>query len=152
VGGRALEHGDLGSALGEAGHQGHRRGTPADHAHLLAGTVQLLRPVPSVDALAPDAVRSLEAAQVAVVVPVLATAVAHEPAGELEGRAGVGPLGGDVPAGVLPGPLGPHHLVVESDVGVDALLGGGVLDVVPDRLAVDDHAAALPGPERVAEG
>src|SRR3546814_20784035 len=67
-------------------------------------------------------------------------------------RSGVRANGGHVPACVSGGPLGADDAVLEADVGVDPLLGGRVLDVVPDGLAVHDHLAALPRPERVAEG
>ena len=151
VGGRPLEHRHVGGGVGHRRDQRDRGGAAADHHHALARVVEVFGPRLRVHDGALEPVHAGEVGLVAVVVAVVAAAREHEAAGELDGLAGVGALGGDVPAGLLGGPVGPHDAVVEPDVLVDAGLGGGVLDVLQDRLAVGDRLLAVPRTERVAE-
>ena len=152
VAGRALEHRDVRGGLGHGGRQGDRGGAAADHHHLLAGVVEVGRPVLGVDDRPAEAVSAGEVGLVAVVVAVVAAAGEQEPAGELHRLSGVGAFGGDVPAGFVARPVGGHDAVVEADVAIDALLRGGVLYVPQDRVTVGDGLGTVPGPKGVAEG
>src|SRR4029453_3891149 len=87
---------------------------------------------------ASEVVHPGEVGQVAVVVAVVAAAREEEPAGQPDRLAGVGALGGDVPAAVGARPVGGHDAVVEPDVAVDALVGRGGADVLQDRGPVRD--------------
>ena len=99
---------------------------------------------------------SVELGLVAVVVAVVAGAGENESARDLQRFAGVGPFGGDEPAGCGRVPLDADHAVVEPDPLVDALVAGCVLYVAADLVAVDDHVVTVPWtegePERVHVG
>ncbi len=56
------------------------------------------------------------------------------------------------PQRLLRGPRRADDPVVEVDPAVDAVLAGGLADVVEDRGAVGDGGAVAPGAERIAEG
>jgi hypothetical protein len=58
--------------LGQRRHERDRRGAAADHDHSLARDAKALRPLPSVDDRAPDAVDSVKRRRVAFVVGVVA--------------------------------------------------------------------------------
>src|SRR4029453_19443565 len=91
---------------------------------------EVLGPGLGVDDGAPEVVHPGEVGEVAVVVAVVAPAREEEPAGQPDRLAGVGALGGDVPAAVGARPVGGHDAVVGPDVAVGALVGrggGGVL-------------------------
>src|SRR3546814_7195979 len=130
--------------LGQARPQRDGGGTAADDHHLLASDLEVLGPVLGVHEIAPEPIGTGEVGLVAVVVAVVPAAGEQEPAGEQQGLAGVSANGGHVPACVSGGPLGADDAVLEADVGVDPLLGGRVLDVVPDGLArSEEHTSEL---------
>ncbi len=56
------------------------------------------------------------------------------------------------PARLGGGELGAHDAVVKADLLLDAVVGGGLLDVVEDRGSVGDRLVSVPGAEGVAEG
>jgi hypothetical protein len=151
VGRRALEHGDVGGLGGQRRHQGDGGGAAPDHHHPLAGVVEVGGPRLWVHDPPAEAVHAREVGLVAAVVAVVAAAGEDEPRGDLDHLARVGALRGDVPASVVAAPVGRGDPVVEPDVLVDAALGGGVLDVAQDRLAVGDGLVAVPGAEGVAQ-
>ena len=78
---RALQHGDVRGVAGHRRDQGDRGGATADDDDLLAGVVQVLRPVLWVDALTLELVHAREGRQVARVVVVVAGAADQEAAG-----------------------------------------------------------------------
>ena len=91
-----------------------------------------------------------ELRRVALVVVVVAAARQQEPAGDLDLLAVA--LDGQRPAVVGVGPVGGDDLVAVPDVLVDAVLGGGLVEVVPDRRAVGDRLVGRPRLEAEAEG
>jgi hypothetical protein len=94
----------------------HRGGAAADDDDALAGNVEVVGPALGVHDRAGEAVHARKIRQVAVVVAVVAAAREEEAAGQLDGLAGAGALGGDAPAGVESRPVGPHDAVLEPDV------------------------------------
>ena len=91
--------------------------------------------------------RPANSGQVTVVVPVVAAAHEQEPGRELDG------LDGARPSSVPPSCASAHRrptqsaaidAVVEVDVRVDASLGGGVLDVAEDGVAVGNRLLSGP--------
>src|SRR5690606_11842046 len=91
-----------------------------------------------------------ELGRVATVVAVVARAHHEEVAGE-RGRLAVSMGGRDGPRGALARPRGVRDLVPEADVLGDAVLAGGLLDVLADERAVGDGLRVLPGLELVPE-
>ena len=127
-------------------------GRPAADDHdPLPGKIEALGPelrVHQRPGVVPDA---LEVGQVAVVVPVVPATSEDEARREMEDLVRVGPLRRDVPARLGRRPVCRDDPVVEADMGVDAGLGGGVLDVLEDGVPVRNGPLAPPGPERVAQ-
>ncbi len=92
VGGRALEHGEVGGLLGDDGDELDRRRSRADHAHALAGEVDaLVRPATGVVGVALERVDALEVGDVRR---------RQAPGGHDEelGRYVIADIGGDRPA------------------------------------------------------
>src|SRR4029077_10147668 len=114
--------------------------------------VEILGPGLGMDDRAAEPLASREARQVAPVVAVVAGAGEQEAAGQHDAVTAVGPLGRDVPTGVVGGPLGAEDPVPEPDVAVDPLRMGRLPYVGEDGRAVDYRVLPGPGPERVAEG
>ena len=152
VGRRALQHRHVRGLLGHGGHERDGGGAAADDDHTLARVVEIVGPLLRMDDRAGEALGAFERGRVTVVVAVVAAAREQEAGGQLDALARVSTFSGDVPAGVGRRPVGGHDAMPEADVVVDALGGGGVLDVLQDRRAVDDRLLAAPRAERIAEG
>ncbi len=152
VGRRPLQHGHMAGAPGHGRQQRHSGGAAADDDHLLAGVVQVLGPLLRVHDLPGEALAPLELRRVALVVAVVA-AGAEQPVGaDLHPLAAIGALDVDDPTGVGTRPGRPVHLVVEPDLAVDAVLGGGLAQVGKDLVSGRDGVLVAPRLELVAEG
>ena len=151
VRGRALHHRDVGRDRGEGRHDRHCRRPAADHHHLPTGAVEVVGPGLRMHDATVEPIGAGEVRLIAVVVAVVPGAPEQERARERHGVAGVRALGRDVPPGLGGRPVGGDHAVPEADLGVDALGGGGVLDVAQDRRPVGDRPLVGPRPERIAE-
>src|SRR4051794_33608715 len=103
------------------------------------------------DDLALEPLGPLEVRGVALVVVVVAGARVQEPAGHLEALAGVSPLDLERPAGLVARPGCADDLVVQPDRVADAVLVGGLVDVLANRGPVGQRARLLPRAEVVAE-
>ena len=105
VGGRALQHGDVGGVVGHRRHEGHRGRTRSDHHHSPARVVEVVGPVLGVDDRAAEALAPGELGCVPALVGVVPRAHEEERARELHrvacvtGVAGAG--GREGPAGGL---------------------------------------------------
>ena len=152
VGGRPLQHGDVGGVAGHGRHQGHGGGPTADDDDPLALPVQVLGPVLGVDDGPAEARLARELGPVALVVAVVAGVAPQEAAGHLLVLAGVGALDVDGPPGLAGRPRGGHDPSVEADLVLDPVGAGRRSDVLQDRRAVGDGLVAHPWLERVAEG
>ncbi len=152
VGGGPLQHGDVLGRLGQGGNQGHGCGPAPDHHHLLAPAVEIVRPELRMNDTALELVQAGKLGLVPVVVAVVPATREDEATGEVDDLAGVGALGGDVPAHLVAGPVGRNDAVVEPNLLIDARVSGGVPDVLEDIGTVGDRLLTLPGPEGVAQG
>ncbi len=150
VGGRALQHRDMGGGVRHRRHQRHRRGAAADHHHALAVVGEVLRPLLRMHDGAAEPLHARPARHIATVVIVIAAAHLQEIAGQGQ-RAPIGP--GDVhgPPRIRRRPRRPAHAMAEVDLLVDAVFGGGLIEIVQDRRPVGDRLLAAPGPETIAE-
>src|SRR5262249_13696788 len=151
VGRRSLQHDDVGDVLRHGWDQRHRRGPGADHDHLLAGVVEVLRPLLGMEDLAREALAALELGRVALLVAVVARAHEEEVAGEADGLSGVRSQGVDRPGGILAGPGGPRRPVPVADVVGHPELGGRLLHVTENRGTVGDCLRVAPGLEAVSQ-
>ena len=149
---RALQHGHFPSPLGHGWEQRDRGGSTADHHHVLAGVVEVLRPVLGVDHGATELLDAGELRGVALVVVVVAAAEVDEPAAVLLFRTTLRAvlLHRDRPGVGRRVPVRCAHVAVEPDVPVDSVLVRGVAQVLADVGAVGD--ALLPGPRLEGEG
>src|SRR6185312_4120747 len=123
----------------------------ADYDDLFAGVIQVLRPVLRVDAAAREPLHTGEARQVASVVVVVARAADEVAAAVVAGLTGRLVQGGDRPAVLGVGPVRADDLQAEVDLLVDAVIRGGVGDVLADRRPVGEHLQLAPRTPFVAE-
>src|SRR5690606_41704573 len=129
-----------------------RRGTTADHDHVLAGVIQVLGPVLRVYQLALEVFLTREIRLIALIIVVIAGA-AHQKTG----RVGVGftrllIFSDHGPACVFTGPVGGLDGGAVANVFFHVVFPRGIRHVLLDRGTVCQHLAAGPGPEVVAEG
>ena len=145
----ALQHRHVGAGVCERRHEGDRGGTRADDGDALARHIEVGRPELRVDDRATEVVDTRDVSLVGLVVGVVAAAGVDEAGTHL--LLAVGGANGERPQGVLARPVAAHDLVLVADVLVDAVLRGGVLDVVEDVAARGDGALVLPRLEGVGE-
>ncbi|PAV72389.1 hypothetical protein WR25_15956 [Diploscapter pachys] len=146
----ALQHGDMPGFVGHGRYQRGRGGTAADHHDVLAGVVQVLRPVLRMDPHPFERLLAGKARQETCVVVVVAGAAQQELAAVLPHRCAGLMHGADLPQALLAAPVGAGDLHAVMDLLVQAMLPGRVLDVPPDRGAVGEHLGASPQAELVA--
>ena len=154
VGRRALQHGDVRSGLGHFRHQRHGGRARADHHHALAGIVEILRPFLRMHDLAGEIRSPSKLRRVAFLVFVIARAHEQEIAGEAHGlgcalahRA----RGLHRPARGRRRPRRALDAMVEADLPVDAVVDGGLANVIQNVGPVGDRLRLRPRLERVAE-
>ena len=152
VGRRALQHRHVAGGAGHRGHQGDRGRAAADDDDLLAGVVEVLGPVLRVHDLAAESVAALELRGVALVVAVVAACAEDPVRAELHQLAGVRSRStSTVQRASSRRPRRAEHLVVEADVGVDAVLRHGLAQVGQDLVGRRDGVLVAPRLELVAE-
>ena len=137
--------------VGHRRNQRHGRCAGADHHHLLARIVEVLRPELRVDGLALERRPPREGRGVALRVVVIARAHVEEVAGELRG---LGRLALEVihrPQRRSGVPARGDDLVAIADLILDPDLLGGVLKIFEDRRAVGDGLGLRPRAERKAQ-
>ena len=152
IGGRTLQHGDMGGFFRHGRHQGNRSRTTANHHHFLSGVIQVLRPVLRVHHLAFEVFLAGEIRLVALIV-VVVTSAAHQETGRVGLRlAGFFVLRRQLPAFFLTGPVRCLYRHTVADVPFHIVFPGGVGHVLLDRSTIGQHLATGPGPEVVAKG
>lgn len=142
VGWAALEHGDPGRLLGHLGEESDGRGATADDHDLLVFIVEVFGPELGVDCLALEIVDAGDGGLQRSVVVVVTGAEDDE-------ARGVGLLVAIVvhverPDVVATRPVGGPESVAEEDVGVDAVLLGGILHVLGDGGALGNGVVLVP--------
>ncbi len=127
------------ACLGHRRHQRHRGGARC-RSRPRACRCSRGSPATSADARCLPLNRSMpgEARRVAAVVVVVAAAHLQEIAGQGQ-RLAVGPGHLDGPARIRRRPRGPAHAMAEADLLVDAVCGGGLVEVAQDRRPVGDR-------------
>ncbi len=155
IGRRALQHGDMTGRPGQLRHQRHRGGARSDHHHALAGVVDVVGPFLRMHDAAGEILAAGKLGRIAFLVFVIAGAHEQETAGEAHdlGRplAHRSALGLHGPAPILRRPRRPPDPMVEADLLVDAVVGGGLADVIQDPRAVRDRLRLGPWLERIAQ-
>ncbi|PHK11687.1 hypothetical protein VF09_06710 [Nostoc linckia z9] len=151
VGRRALQHHHVRGVLRHLGHQGHRRRTAADHDHALAAIVELLGPMLRVDDRTPEALAAGELGRIAFLVAIIAAAHEEEVAAEEQLLLLRPALHLDLPGRCLGRPGRTLHPVLVADMLVDAVIPGGLPQILLDRGAVSDGLGFLPGAEGEAQ-
>ncbi len=154
IGRRTLQHGDVPGGLGHLRHQRHGGRARADHHHALAGIVEIFRPFLRMDDPALEIFAAQKFRRIAFLVSVIARAHEQEIAGEADGLGCAlarGAFGFHGPARVTRRPRRALDLVMKADVLVDAVLGGGLADVVQNPRPVRDRLRLGPRLERIAE-
>ena len=142
VGRRALQHGDMRRLLGHFRHQRHRGGARADHHHAFSRVVDVVGPFLRMHDAAGKIPRAREFRRVAFLVFVIARAHEQEIAGEahdLRAALAHSAFGLHGPARVLRRPRGALDPMIEADLLVDAVLGGGLADIIQDLRPVGDR-------------
>ena len=150
VGGRALQHGDVGGALRHFRNQGDRGCAAADDDYPLARIVQPLGPELRMHhrALERRLVRKVRA--IGRLVIVVAAAKVEKSATKTH-RSPVAATRFDRPARGAAAPCGLRDPGPEADMRIDARLARRVDDVAPDRFSLRDRIGVGPRPKGVAE-
>ena len=149
---RALQHGHLGAAVGERGHERRRGRAAADDHDARTLDLEPLRPVLGVEVRTGEAIDPGELGEVTLVVAVVAGAGDHPPAPETHGFAGVDPFGVDLPARVGRRPRDPPHAVAEPQVTPQIELVDRVVEVLQDGVTFGQRVRPGPGLPRVRVG
>ena len=151
IGRRPLQHRDMRRGLCHRWHQRHRGRAAADHHHALALIVEVVGPVLGMHDATGEVVDAIERGREPRGIIIIAAAHVQEAAGQRCGRTFRAGLDVERPPRIGGRPGRGEHADAEADVPIDPERGGGVGDIVADRLAPCDRLLARPGSEREAE-
>src|SRR5215813_3656906 len=150
VGGRALQHRDVGAVRGHGRNDRGRGGPGADDDYALASIVEVLWPSLRMDDGALEVAHALPLRRVTFGVAVVALAHPQEIGGERERLARVRARGLDGPEVVLAGPARPVDAVVVADGAAEVVVVDDLAHVLEDLCRRGD-GRARPGLEAIAE-
>ena len=127
-------------------------GTAADHHDTLAGVVEIIRPMLGVDHLALEAFNAFQLRGEALIVVEVAGG-AEQPFGQHRfALARVCAFDFNRPQGLRAGPRCLNHLVLQADMAIDSVLGGGLAQVRQDIGRPGNRLLVRPRLELVAVG
>ena len=151
IGRRPLQHGHMGRGLRHRRNDRRRGRAGADNEDILAGIVQVFRPVLGVCDHALEVAHALPIGRIALMLTVIALAHPKEVAGKANRFVRLQTYRLDGPEAVLVGPVGVQDLVAVTDVLRQAVLFDHLAHVGKDFRRCRDRRAD-PGFETVTEG
>src|ERR1700683_448355 len=150
VGGRALQHGDVGGRLGELWNEGDGGGATADYDHALGVATEIFGPVLGVKDADAEAIHAGPAGHITLGVIVVAAANVKKIAGEASGlffRA----CRVNGPESLRRGPRSAGNLMTETNFAVDAIFANSFLKIFENGRTTRDGFLVSPGAETEAE-
>ena len=151
IGGRALDHGHMGAISGDGRDHGRGGGAGSDDDDLLVLIVEIIWPGLGMDDLSLVVGHAVPGRGIALALAVITLAHPKEIGLEGQGLAGLFPVGGDRPLGLLFRPVSGGDLPAIADMLVDPMLFDHILHIAQDLVGRGDGRAD-PGLETIAEG